>query len=115
MVLLALSSAGAAAQTLTSPAEPSQAAPAQPLAPPPVLQPGMAEPAVAPLPPPANIVDEVKLGVLAHDVGFLTHHVEEGQDVNLEVLFTSASSGRRDRISAPTSTTRATPATAISG
>lgn len=34
-----------------------------------------------------TIVDEVKLGLLAHDVGFLTHHVEGGADVNVEVLF----------------------------
>jgi len=37
---------------------------------------------------PGQIVDEVKIGVLAHDVGFLTHHVEHGSDVNLEMLFT---------------------------
>jgi lipid A 3-O-deacylase len=35
-----------------------------------------------------KIVDEVKAGVLAHDVGFLGHHVEDGADVNLEMLFT---------------------------
>jgi lipid A 3-O-deacylase len=35
-----------------------------------------------------NLVDEVKLGVLGHDVGFLTHHVETGADVNVEMLFT---------------------------
>jgi lipid A 3-O-deacylase len=35
-----------------------------------------------------NIVDEVKAGVLAHDVGFLGHHLEKGPDVNLEMLFT---------------------------
>ena len=35
------------------------------------------------------LVDEVKLGLLAHDVSFFTHHVESGPDVNLEVLFTS--------------------------
>ena len=39
----------------------------------------------------AGFVDEVKLGLLAHDVGFLTHHVESGADVNLEILFTSPS------------------------
>ena len=38
---------------------------------------------------PINIVDELKIGVLAHDVGFLTHHVESGADLNLEMLFTS--------------------------
>src|SRR5437868_9019806 len=36
----------------------------------------------------AKIVDEVKAGVLAHDVGFLGHHLEKGVDVNLEMLFT---------------------------
>src|SRR5439155_17406257 len=35
-----------------------------------------------------KLVDEVKIGVLAHDVGFLGHHVESGADVNLEMLFT---------------------------
>ncbi len=38
---------------------------------------------------PTNLVDEVKIGVLAHDVGFLTHHVESGADINLEMLFTA--------------------------
>src|SRR5438552_6067337 len=44
----------------------------------------------APLPAAAqlNIVDEVKAGILAHDVGFLGHHLEKGPDVNLEMLFT---------------------------
>ena len=36
----------------------------------------------------AKIVDEVKAGVLAHDVGFLGHHLEKGPDVNVEMLFT---------------------------
>jgi lipid A 3-O-deacylase len=35
-----------------------------------------------------KLVDEVKIGGLAHDVGFLGHHVEGGADVNLEMLFT---------------------------
>jgi lipid A 3-O-deacylase len=35
-----------------------------------------------------KIVDEVKLGVLGHDLGFLTHHVEGGADINIEMLFT---------------------------
>ena len=35
------------------------------------------------------LVDEVKIGGLAHDVGFLTHHVEGGADVNVEILFRS--------------------------
>ena len=44
----------------------------------------------APLPAAAqlNVVDEVKAGILAHDVGFLGHHLEKGPDVNLEMLFT---------------------------
>ena len=44
----------------------------------------------SPLPAAAQvkIVDEVKVGVLSHDVGFLGHHVESGDDVNLEILFT---------------------------
>ena len=43
------------------------------------------------LAPPAaaqmKLVDEFKIGVLGHDVGFLTHHVESGADINLEILF----------------------------
>jgi lipid A 3-O-deacylase len=37
----------------------------------------------------AGFVDELKIGGLAHDVGFLGHHVETGADANLEVLFVS--------------------------
>jgi len=44
--------------------------------------------APAPAAAQAKLVDEVKIGGLAHDVGFLTHHVETGADVNLEMLFT---------------------------
>ena len=36
----------------------------------------------------AKLIDEVKVGILGHDVGFLGHHVEDGADVNLEMLFT---------------------------
>jgi len=36
-------------------------------------------------------VDEAKVGVLAHDIGFLGHHVESGTDLNGELLFTSPS------------------------
>jgi len=42
-------------------------------------------PAAAQLPVP---IDELKIGILAHDVGFLDHHVESGADVNFEMLFT---------------------------
>ncbi|HTZ35522.1 MAG TPA: acyloxyacyl hydrolase [Stellaceae bacterium] len=47
-----------------------------------------------PLPPnpyavPGQIIDEVKAGLLAHDVGFLGDHIERGFDVDLEMLFTS--------------------------
>ncbi|HUN48261.1 MAG TPA: acyloxyacyl hydrolase [Stellaceae bacterium] len=34
-------------------------------------------------------IDEGKLGVLAHDVGFLGHHLEDGTDLNGELLFAS--------------------------
>jgi lipid A 3-O-deacylase len=37
----------------------------------------------------SKIVDEIKVGVLSHDVTFLGRHLETGADVNLEVLFTS--------------------------
>ena len=36
-----------------------------------------------------KIVDELKVGGLAHDVRFLGRHVEGGADVNVELLFTS--------------------------
>ena len=35
-----------------------------------------------------KLVDELKVGGLAHDVGFLGHHVETGADLNVEMLFT---------------------------
>lgn len=35
-----------------------------------------------------KLIDEIKIGGLAHDVGFLGHHVESGADVNIEMLFT---------------------------
>jgi lipid A 3-O-deacylase len=44
---------------------------------------------VAPATAQVNIVDELKIGGLAHDVTFLGRHRESGADVNLEVLFTS--------------------------
>jgi lipid A 3-O-deacylase len=34
-------------------------------------------------------IDEVKLGVLAHDIRFLGNHVEPGADLNVELLFPS--------------------------
>jgi lipid A 3-O-deacylase len=46
-----------------------------------------------------KIIDELKVGALAHDVGFLGHHVEGGGDVNLEVLF--APPGILDIIGSP--------------
>jgi lipid A 3-O-deacylase len=36
-----------------------------------------------------SIVDEVKAGVLAHDIGFLGDSVEGGADIGAEVLFKS--------------------------
>jgi len=44
--------------------------------------------AAAPAEAQVKIVDEVKAGVLAHDIGFLGHHLEKGPDVNIEMLFT---------------------------
>ncbi|HEV2300689.1 MAG TPA: acyloxyacyl hydrolase [Stellaceae bacterium] len=73
-----LSLATAAAQT--PPAPPPGGPPAAPAAPPPAA------------PPPAMqmpLINEVKTGVLAHDVGFLGDHIETGADINLEVLFNS--------------------------
>jgi lipid A 3-O-deacylase len=73
-------------------------APAPSTAPPPTLVPPPAASGVtfgfAPLPAnpnamPGQIVDEVKAGLLAHDVGFLGDHTERGFDVDLEMLFTS--------------------------
>jgi lipid A 3-O-deacylase len=37
----------------------------------------------------AGIIDQVKTGVLAHDIGILGSHIEGGADVVGEVLFTS--------------------------
>lgn len=34
-------------------------------------------------------IDELRLGLLAHDIGFLGHGKEEGGDANVEVLFKS--------------------------
>lgn len=50
-----------------------------------------AAPLLLPAPASAQVpfLDEFKIGALAHDVGFLGHHVEAGADVNLELLFTS--------------------------
>jgi lipid A 3-O-deacylase len=42
-----------------------------------------------PPPQPGKIVDEIKAGALAHDVGFLGDSIEHGPDVNIEMLFTS--------------------------
>ena len=36
-----------------------------------------------------KLVDEVKIGGLAHDITFFSRHVESGADVNLEMLFTA--------------------------
>ncbi|HEX6441266.1 MAG TPA: acyloxyacyl hydrolase [Stellaceae bacterium] len=84
--LLLLSPAPAVAQQPS----PAPAAPLfSPAAPPPPLAPPLITPASPAAPWPGKIIDEVKVGALAHDVGFLGHHVESGADANLEVLFTS--------------------------
>ncbi|MEJ0069224.1 MAG: hypothetical protein WDO24_11425 [Pseudomonadota bacterium] len=41
--------------------------------------------------PPIKIVDELKLGVMAHDIALGGHHRETGEDVNAEILFASPS------------------------
>jgi lipid A 3-O-deacylase len=64
------------AQVQAVPAQTAQAAPAQ------------TAPA-APNSAPPRILDEVKGGLVAHDVGIGGHHREDGVDVNLEVLFAS--------------------------
>ena len=35
-----------------------------------------------------KIVDEVKIGALAHDIGFLGRDIEDGAAINIEMLFT---------------------------
>lgn len=37
----------------------------------------------------SGIIDEIKGGVMAHDIGFGDKHVESGADINGEILFTS--------------------------
>lgn len=64
---------------------------AQAVTPPPALLAQTPQPA-QPMPqpaPPIKILDEAKVGLLDHDVGFLGHHKERGEDVNLEMLFAS--------------------------
>jgi lipid A 3-O-deacylase len=75
------------AQSTPAQAIPAQSIPAQSAQMPPA-QPAPAQPLPQPTPPP-RIVDEVKIGVLVHDIGFLGHHVEGGEDINAEILFTS--------------------------
>ncbi|MBV9827787.1 MAG: acyloxyacyl hydrolase [Alphaproteobacteria bacterium] len=41
-----------------------------------------------PVPISGNLVDELKIGGLAHDVTLGGHHLETGADVNVEMLFT---------------------------
>jgi lipid A 3-O-deacylase len=86
VTISALSSGVGMAQT------PAPSAPPPQLAAPPAAT-GIAF-GIAPLPAnpnavPGQIVDEVKAGLLAHDVGFLGDHTERGFDVDLEMLFTS--------------------------
>ena len=84
----------ARAQTSPLPAAPPPP-PAVPVAPPPPIANTGLTFGFAPLPtnpnanPPLGIVNEVKTGLLAHDVGFLGDHTERGFDVNLEMLFNS--------------------------
>ena len=48
-----------------------------------------------------NPVSELKIGGLAHDVGFLDHHVEGGAAVNVELLFNSPDLLSLYRLAAP--------------
>jgi lipid A 3-O-deacylase len=36
-----------------------------------------------------RVIDEIKFGVLAHDIALFDEHVENGADLNFEALFTS--------------------------
>src|SRR5579862_5032744 len=90
---------GAAAQTIqlqSVSAAPTQTAPAQTAqTQPSPAQPSPAQPnAAQPMPqpkPPLRIVDEIKIGVMAHDIALGGHHRESGEDVNAEILFASPS------------------------
>jgi len=66
-----------------------------------------------------RIVDEVKVGVMAHDVTLGGHHVEGGADINAKSFsyrqVFSMLSVRRGRISAAGSIPPATPMRPISG
>jgi lipid A 3-O-deacylase len=70
-----------AAPTLTSPPPPPPASTG--------ITFGFAPLPANPNPGPGKIIDEVELGLLAHDVGFLGDHTERGFDVNSTILFTS--------------------------
>jgi lipid A 3-O-deacylase len=92
-LLLTLWGAVALAQAPTS--GPNAPSASVPLAPPPAASPPAASGITfgfAPLPAnpnPNGIVDELKVGGLWHDIGFLGDHTERGADVDLEMLFTS--------------------------
>jgi lipid A 3-O-deacylase len=53
------------------------------------VQPAPPQPAAPPRSTAPRIVDEFKVGLVAHDVGFLGHHKEGGLDFNGEILFAS--------------------------
>lgn len=87
--LAGLAALPAAAVAQTPPpaygAPPAYAAPPAYGAPPAYAQPAPQAPVLVQPP----LINEVKIGALAHDVGFLTHHVEAGADANVEILFTA--------------------------
>jgi lipid A 3-O-deacylase len=92
VVTVAAMSSTALAQTASSPANVGPPPPSAIVPPPPVntgITFGFAPLPANPNAQPGQIVDEVKAGLLAHDVGFLGDHTERGFDVNLEMLFTS--------------------------
>ncbi len=78
------------------PAAPAPSVQATPPAPPQVAQPASVQPAAQSAQSAApssgstlKILDELKLGFLAHDVGIGGHHKENGYDANGEILFAS--------------------------
>lgn len=83
---------GAAKAQTSAPTAPPPGPPPSAIVPPPAntgITFGFAPLPANPNAQPGKIVDEVTLGLLAHDVGFLGDHTERGFDVNSTILFTS--------------------------
>ena len=93
LVIAAVALAAVVATAMPGTAVAQAPSPANVVPPPPPPNPNLTI-GFAPLPPnpiatPGQLIDEVKIGLLAHDVGFLGDHTERGFDVNSEILFTS--------------------------